>query len=259
MTKVSIAVALSLMNGAIQAQWILQPTGGIPRTPDGKPNLSAPAPKTADGKPDLSGIWTLTKTEGGISQLKPSEIKPWVLKLAKEREETLGRDNPANYCLPAGLGPMGGGGGLDRIVQAPALILILHEDLTYRQIFLDGRELPKDPNPVFMGYSVGHWEGDTLVVESNGYNDRTWLESGYPHTERLRITERFRRGDFGHLMVDRAYSDPGAYEKPWTAKSEMQYTTDTDLLEYVCGRRTSCPPNEHGPCRSPRRRSLTDT
>ena len=125
-------------------------------------------------------------------------------------------------------------GGLDKIVQTPALILILREDLTYRQIFLDGRELPKDPNPAWMGYSVGRWEGETLVVESSGYNDRTWLENGYPHTESLRITERFRRGDFGHLTVDATYGDPGAYEKPWTAKMEMPYITDTDLLEYVC-------------------------
>jgi hypothetical protein len=125
-------------------------------------------------------------------------------------------------------------GGLDKIVQTPALILILHEDLTYRQVFLDGRELPKDPNPAWMGYSVGRWEGDTLVVESAGYNDRTWFEFGYPHTESLRITERFRRGDFGHLIVDVAYSDPGAYGKPWAAKREFQYRADTELLEYVC-------------------------
>jgi hypothetical protein len=114
------------------------------------------------------------------------------------------------------------------------LIAILYEDLTYRQIFLDGRELPKESNPAWMGYSVGRWEGDTLVVESTGYNDRTWLQQGYPHTESLRITERFHRGDFGHLTVDARYSDPAAYEKPWTAKTEWGYFADTDLLEYVC-------------------------
>jgi hypothetical protein len=114
------------------------------------------------------------------------------------------------------------------------LILILHEDLTYRQIFLDGRELPKDPNPDWMGYAVGRWEGDTLVAESTGYNDRTWLELGYPHTESLRITERFHRNDFGHIEVEVASSDPRAYEKPWTAEKEFQYRPDTELLEYVC-------------------------
>jgi hypothetical protein len=213
------------------AQWLNYPTPGIPRTPDSKPNLTAPVPKTADGKPDLSGIWALATNAGGVRQLTPSEIKPWALELVKEREETLDIDSPGANCLPAGPGPMG---GLDKIVQTPALILILHEDLTYRQVFLDGRELPKDPDPAWMGYSVGRWEGDTLVVESAGYNDRTWFEFGYPHTESLHITERFRRGDFGHLIVDVAYSDLGAYEKPWTAKREFQYRADTELLEYVC-------------------------
>jgi hypothetical protein len=109
------------------------------------------------------------------------------------------------------------------------------EEFNYRQIFLDGRELPKDPNPAWMGYSVGRWEGDTLVVESAGYNDRTWLDpGGHPHTESLRITERFHRDDFGHLTIDVTYSDPGAYEKPWTARTEMGYLADTELLEYVC-------------------------
>jgi hypothetical protein len=213
------------------AQWLNYPTPGIPRTRDGKPNLTAPAPKVADGKPDLSGIWALTTGASGVRQLKPSEIKPWALELAKERQESLGKDSPAGHCLPDGPGHAG---GLDRIVQTPPLILILHEDLTYRQIFLDGRELSKDPNPAWMGYSVGRWEGDTLVVESAGYNDRTWFEFGYPHTESLRITERIRRADFGHITVDVTYSDPGAYEKPWTAKREMQYRPDTELLEYVC-------------------------
>ena len=227
----SYLFAFLLITLPLAAQWLKYPTPGIPRTPDGKPSLTAPAPRAADGKPDLSGIWALTTNVGGIRQLKPSEIKRWALELAKEREETLFRDSPANHCLPEGPGPMG---GLDKIVQTPALILILYEDLTYRQIFLDGRELPKDPNTAWMGYSVGRWEDDTLVVESSGYNDRTWFEFGYPHTESLRITERFRRADFGHITVDVTYSDPGAYEKPWTAKREMQYRPDTELLEYVC-------------------------
>jgi hypothetical protein len=111
---------------------------------------------------------------------------------------------------------------------------MLREDLTYRQIFLDGRELPKDPNPAWMGYSAGRWEGDTLVVESTGYNDRTWLERGYTHTKSLRITERYHRGDFGHLTVNVAYSDPAAYDKPWNTQADMQYMADSELLEYVC-------------------------
>jgi len=226
-----VAAILAIATVPTAAQWLNLPTPGIPRTSDGKPNLSAPAPKTADGKPDLSGLWTRTTTAGGITQLKPSDIKPWALKVSKEREETLGRDHPEVHCLPTGPRPPVGPA---KIVQTPALIVILYEDLTYRQIFLEGRELPKEPNPAWMGYSVGRWEGDTLVVESIGYNDGTWLQQGYPHTENLRITERFHRGDFGHLTVDTSYSDPGAYEKPWTAKNEFQYMPDTELLEYVC-------------------------
>jgi hypothetical protein len=223
--------AFLLMTAALPAQWLKYPTPGIPRTADGKPTLVAPAPKTADGKPDLSGTWTRTTTAGGRSQLKPPEFKPSALKVSKECEETLGRDNPEVHCLPTGPRPPVGPA---KIVQTPALVVILYEDLTYRQIFLDGRELTKEPNPAWMGYSVGRWEGDTLVVESTGYNDRTWLQQGYPHTESLRITERFHRSDFGHLTVDASYSDPGAYDKPWTAKTDWLYWADTDLLEYVC-------------------------
>ena len=224
-----IALAFGLASMCLQAQWIHQPTAGIPRSADGKPNLAAPAPKTPDGKPDLSGLWTLRQSSGGISQLKPGEIQPWAQALYKQREEDLGKDSPGLQCLPTGFI-----GGLARIVQTPGLIVMLGEDLTYRQIFLDGRDLPKDPNPAWMGYSVGHWDGDTLVVESTGYNDRTWLEGGYPHTENLRITERFRRRDFGHLDVDVTRSDPKIYEKSWTMKVEGDLTADTELLEYVC-------------------------
>jgi hypothetical protein len=229
----SLRIVVMLAGAAVfsHAQWLNYPTPGIPRTPDGKPNLTAPAPRAPDGKPDLSGIWAPTTSASGVRQLKASEIKPWALQLAQEREEALDRDSPGAQCLPAGPGPVG---GLDKIVQTSALILILHEDLTYRQIFLDGRELPKDPNPAWMGYSAGRWEGDSLVVESAGYNDRTWFEVGYPHTESLRIIERFHRGNFGHITVDVTYSDPGAYDKPWTTHKEMRYRADTELLEYVC-------------------------
>jgi len=230
--RTNLRIVLVLVVTAFcHAQWINYPTPGIPRTSDGKPNLSAPTPKTADGKPDLSGIWAITTTTGGVAQLKPSEVKPWALKVAKEREETLGKDSPKAHCLPTGPVPAD---GLAKIVQTPALIIMLDEDLTYRQIFVDGRELPKDPNPDWMGYSVGRWEGDTLVVESTGYTDRSWLELGYPHTENLRISERFHRSDFGHLTVDVAYSDSAAFDTAWTATRVMQYRADTELLEYVC-------------------------
>jgi len=230
MPRIAMAAAFCLLPVTLCAQWLHFTQPGIPRTPDGKPDLTAPAPDAPDGKPDLSGIWAVTKKEGGLSQLKLSEIKPWALKLAKEREATLFKDSPLITCLPND----GDGSFVAKIVQTPGLIVMLRESLTYRQVFLDGRELPKDPNPDWMGYSVGRWEGDTLVIESTGYTDRKWLEAGYPHTENMRITERFHRGDFGHLTVDATFSDPGAYEKPWTVKTEMRYLPDTDLLEYVC-------------------------
>lgn len=230
MQRLAIATTFCLLRVTLNAQWLNFKQPGIPRAPDSKPDLTAPAPRALDGKPDLAGIWAVTKKEGGIRQLKPSEIKAWALKVVKEREETLFKDSPAITCLP----DAGDGSFVSKVVQTPGLIVILRESLTYRQVFLDGRELPKDPNPAWMGYSVGRWEGDTLVVESTGYTDRKWLESGYPHTENMRITERFHRGDFGHLTVDATYSDPGAYNKPWTARTEMIYLPDTDLLEYVC-------------------------
>ncbi len=225
----SIALAFGLASACLHAQWIHQPTAGIPRIADGKPNLAAPAPKTPDGKPDLSGLWTLMQSSGGITQLKPAEIQPWAQTLFKQREEDLFRDSPGIHCLPTGFI-----GGLAKIVQSRDLLVMLSEDLTYRQIFLDGRELPKDPNPAWMGYSVGHWDGDTLVVESTGYNDRTWLERGYPHTKNLRLTERVRRRDFGHLDVEVTYNDPKIYAKSWTVKLGGLLTADTEMLEYVC-------------------------
>jgi hypothetical protein len=122
-----------------------------------------------------------------------------------------------------------------KIVQTPGLILILNPDLTYRQIFLDGRKLESAPNPSWMGYSVGHWDGDTLVVESFGFNDRTWLDhDGHPHTEGLRMTERYRRRNFGNLELEVTFSDPGAYTKPWTVAVRAELAADTEMIEWVC-------------------------
>jgi hypothetical protein len=235
-----LAVALSLCTaGVLPAQWLNQPTAGIPRTRDGKPNLAAPAPKTADGKPDLSGLWRLG-VEIGISanitaDLPPGAVQPWAAALSKKRMEDFGKDDPEiTGCIPGGPRHITHA-GLSKIVQTPGLIVILYEDLSYRQIFMDGRTLPSDPNPDWMGYSVGHWEGDTLVVESAGFNDRTWLDfAGHPHTGALRMTERIRRTDFGHLDVKVTLSDPRAYSQIWTVNAGGVYAADTELLEYVC-------------------------
>ena len=143
-------------------------------------------------------------------------------------------------CLPLGPGYSTASvtttaAGMTKIIQTPTLVLFLNQDLTYRQIFLDGRKLETNPNPSWMGYSVGHWEGETLVVESNGFNDRTWLDrNGHPHTEALRITERYRRKDFGHLELEETLEDPAVYAKPWTVTVQAQLAADTELIEYVC-------------------------
>src|SRR5262252_3914296 len=229
MSKTCLAVAFVLLTVSLQAQWLDHKAVGIPRAVDGKPDLKAPTPKAHDGKPDLTGLWTLAPASGGLSAWKKSEIPTAAVKVFKEREESLGKDSPSTLCLP-GAFISAQGGSLIKIVQTPGLIIMLAEDLEYRQIFTDGRELPNDPNPAWMGYSVGHWDGDTLIVDSTGYNERTWLQDGYPHTENLRITERVKRSDFGHLTIEATWSDPKLYEKPWTTKVNAILTPDTELL-----------------------------
>jgi hypothetical protein len=239
MTAASVMIAACLMSLSLGAQWLNHPTPGIPRTADGKPNLSAPAPRTADGKPDLSGLWGMNPGAytGNIAvDLKPEDIQPWADALFKKHAGDLGRDDPAQAeCLPEGPRANLFAPQMEKFVQTPGLLVILIEDLSYRQIFLDGRELPNDPNPSFMGYSVGHWEGDTLIVESTGFNDRTWLDlAGHPHTEALRITERFRRRDFGHMEIVETLDDRKAFTKPFAIAIQAEIVPDTEILEYVC-------------------------
>jgi hypothetical protein len=194
--------AAALCIAPLPAQWLNYPTPGIPRTADGKPNLSAPAPRMPDGKPDLSGLWRDDQSGAGAAEKAIAAIapQPWADALSKKRKEELYKDDMGVLCQP--FGPRAGA-GVRKVVQTPGLIVFLDDDLTYRQIFLDGRPLPKDPNPAWMGYSVGHWDGDTLVIESAGFNDRTWLDdAGHPHSELLHVTERLRRRDFGHLEIE---------------------------------------------------------
>lgn len=227
----STAIVVTALVTPLTAQWLHHPTRGIPRTADGKPNLSAPTPRSADGKPDLTGLWNEGNT---VADLKPDEAKPWVQALVHQRAEDFGKDNPRYLCLPQGPA-YSTAEGITRILQTPAMIVILNEDLTYRQIFTDGRALETDPSPSWMGYSVGHWDGDTLVVESSGFNDRTWLDGrGHPHTEALRMTERYRRTDFGHLELEVKFQDPTAYSRPWTVRATAQLAADTELIPAVC-------------------------
>jgi hypothetical protein len=237
MTRLGIAAIIAL-GSPLAAQWLHYPTPGIPRTPDGKPNLAAPAPRTASGQPDFSGLWEKMSDRfynNIAADLKPGEVQPWAETLYQQRKKDFGKDSMEALCLPMGPAYTTIPYRESRIIQTPAMIAILSDDLTYRQIYMDGRELEKDPNPTWMGYSVGHWDGDTLVVESDGFNERTWLDSdGHPHTEGLRMTERYRRRDFGHIDVQITLDDPKAYTKPWTVAIKMDLKTDTEMLEFVC-------------------------
>jgi hypothetical protein len=241
MKSLAVAIVFIALTPPLSAQWLTQPTPGIPRHPDGQPQLAAPAPRTPDGRPDFSGIWT--KVSRTVSaDLMPTQ--PWIEPLVRERREDFSKDNMTILCLP--LGPRYitspaldvNIAGMMKVIQTPTLIVMLHPDLTYRQIFMDGRALETDPSPSWMGYSVGRWEGDTLVVESVGFNARTWLDNSYPHTEALRTIERYRRTDFGHLELDVTLHDPALYAMPYTATLRAELRPDTELLEYVCSENT---------------------
>jgi hypothetical protein len=241
LSRVSILGALAIPTICC-AQWLHQPTVGIPRTADGKANLSAPTPKTADGKPDLTGLWKAPNgkyLQNLAADLKPEEVpfQPWAAKLFQERAANLAKDRPTGWCLPHGVpDQMAVAGYPFKLIQTPVVLVILFEEMThFRQIFTDGRALPKDPNPALLGYSIGHWDADTLVVDSAGFDDRSWLDDpGHPHTDALHVTERFRRADFGHLEVRITIDDPKAYTKPWSVVERFEFMADTDLIENLC-------------------------
>jgi len=230
-----VLAAFALVAGATpaMAQWLDRPWAGIPRTADGKPNVAAPAPRTPDGKPDLTGIWNGPNPE---ARLDPANEKPWIRDLVRQRQQEYHRGRPSFQCRPSG--PEADEfGGWKRILQTPAAIVILNEEQTYRVIHMDGRALEAEPAPSWMGYSVGRWEGETLVVESNGFSDKTWLSRyGQGHTEALRMTERYRRTAFGHLQIEVTYTDPDAYVKPWGFTANMTLAPDTEMLENICER-----------------------
>lgn len=238
LNRIAISGALVISMPA-WAQWLNYPTPGIPRLPDGKPNLTAPAPKTTDGTPDLSGTWQpVPGYTGNIAKdLKPGEVpfQPWAEALYKHRQETEGREDPQARCVLSGVPRENVVPYPFKILNTPAALVILYEALhSYRQIFTDGRPLPKNPNPAWMGYSIGHWDGDTFVVESSGFVDNNWLDNGgHPGTEKMRLTERFHRRDFGHIDLQMTIDDSKAYTRPWTVKLGF-VLVDTELIEYVC-------------------------
>jgi hypothetical protein len=218
------------------AQWLKTKTPGIPRTKDGKPDLKAPAPKAPTGTLDLSGIWRAEAFSYALdvtTDLKPGEILPWAEALAKERSARFSTDHPLYRCMPE-IGP-NYALTMFKFIQNGGTLAMLPEGGPYRQIMIDGRALPDDPQPTWIGYSVGRWSGNTLVVESAGFNDLTWLDyAGHPHTEALRTTERYTRKDFGHMEIAITFNDPKAYARPWTITLQAELQADTELLENVC-------------------------
>jgi hypothetical protein len=231
----------ALFSGTASAQWLTTKTPNVPRTADGRPNMTAPAPKLPDGKPDLSGIWNPNpKYVRDIAvDLKPGDVpmQPWAEATFKERlSGSRSSEEPDANCLPQGVPKLDTAPAPWKLVQLPDQVVILYEAFTqWRQIFMDGRKLPEDPNPTWLGYSVGHWDGNTLVVESSGFNGKAWLDQvGHPTTEKLRVTEKYRRKDFGHLEIEITINDPGAYTKPWTVTEGPTLLVDSELLEFVC-------------------------
>jgi len=235
-----LALAITCaMGGTAAAQWLTLPLPGTPRTADGKPNLNSPTPHTADGKPDLSGIWR-ADTMRYNANLAPvgTEVPmlPWAAEVYKHRVDTQGYDRPMTRCMPHGV-PDAMTVLLFKILQTPGVTVVLFEEFhKYRQIHTDGRQLPLDPDPAWYGYSVGRWEGDTFVVETAGFKDGSWLDNnGHPHTEALRITERFRRINFGRMDLDVNIDDTKAYSRPWKSDTiHFLLQPDTELLEHLC-------------------------
>jgi len=257
-------VPLVLLSTGAYAQWLNYPTPGTPRTPDGKPNLAAPAPRSSDGKPDLSGVWKTELVPPGQSLVGEEsfyvvpgddprtfnkyfwnilvDFKPGEAPIRPEAAE-LFRKNAANAippvvnCLPLSIpavdmlayAPF-------KIIQSRGVTVVFYEvDNTHRQIYTDGRPLPADPNPAWLGYSVGHWDGDTFVVDSAGFNDKARLDGfGHPRSEALRLQERFHRRDFGHMDLQVTIDDPKMYLQPITVKVTELLVPDSDVLESFC-------------------------
>ena len=258
MTATRIALAsitcVLVLGGAAEAQWVNYPTPAIPRLPDGKPNLSAPAPRSSDAKPDLSGIWAAECSIYGsdacfirslffdlAKDLKPADVEmtPWASAIQMQRENRDHVDDPYGYCLPPGVPRIDFSGGPFKILSGPHVTAFLHETLVgmiFRQAFTDGRSLPAVNEPTWLGYSVGRWDGDTFMVETTGFKDGGWLDTrkARPHSDALRVTERFRRRDFGHMDLTITINDPKAYLKPWTVTAMLNLLPDTELIEAFC-------------------------
>jgi hypothetical protein len=238
---VTALIVTTLAGLPAPAQWLKLPVPG-PRTADGKLDLAGPAPRRADRTPDLSGIWHAANTKYLVNlgaDFKPGElpILPWAEALTNQRKDgSLSAQESDANCLPPGLPKINATPDPFKIIQQPDLVVILYEAMgLYRQIFMDGRELARDLNPTWLGYSLGHWDGDTLVVETTGLNGKPWLDkAGHPTSEALHVTERFRRRDFGHLEIQVTIDDPKVFTKPWSVTENVVLFPNTELIENVC-------------------------
>jgi len=257
---ITIAIALGCGSGLVFGQWLRYPTAGVPRKADGKPNLGAPAPKLPDGKPDLSGIWLSAAkipctpeisrfiecgSEIGGSPLALNigtgvpgglPFQPWAAALTKQRTADNSKDDPHARCLPDNPPRSYALPHLTKAVHTPRLLVLLNEvNAMYRQIFIDGRPLPADPNPSWTGSSTASWDGDTLFVRTNGFRDGLWLDmAGSPMTDAAKMTERIRRPNFGTLEVQITIDDPKAYTRPWTVTMNQEIWVDTELVDEFC-------------------------
>ena len=267
MRKLLVIALLIVGSHAVDAQWVRYPTPGLPRTADGKPILTARTPRAANGKPDLSGVWHVQPT--GLAEMKrlfgndvdaidvpgmeidtiskyainilqdftpeTAPVRPEVGAVLNRRGDDKPEVLPATHCLPLGVPLSTMLSEVSKIVQTPGLILIMLELGGTRQIYTDGRKHVADPSPSWLGYSIGKWEGDTLVVDTVGFNGKSWLDLiGHPQSEQARIVERYRRRDVGHMDVEVTIDDPTWYTKPFTVKVTHLLQADTDILEYFC-------------------------
>jgi len=256
-----VILASPLASTYLAAQWVKYPTAGVPRKADGKVDMSAPGPRMADGRPDLSGIWTTAEPNrprkaddgdkpGDQSDITPSHqmanigvdlpgglpYQPWLVPIVKERTDNLAKDDPHIKCFPDNFLRAYGLPHLLRFVHTPNLLVVLNEmNAGYRQVFTDARPLPENPNPTWQGYSSGKWSGDTLVIDTNGLRDDTWIDwDGSVLTEAAKVREQIRRPDFGHLEIRVTVDDPKAYTKPWTVTLKERIVVDTELIDEVC-------------------------
>ncbi|HVZ20684.1 MAG TPA: hypothetical protein VG871_06460 [Vicinamibacterales bacterium] len=257
--KLAAIVIVLAASTTVLAQWPHYTPAGVPVGADGKVDSNAPTPRAADGHPDLSGVWEITRDPslpppargrrggggGGFGNIggnmpdQKAPYQPWAADLVKQRMANNSKDNPDAHCLPMGIGQLNAHPYPRKIIQTPKEVLLIYEasGTTVREVYLDGRPLPKkeDVDPWYNGYSVGHWDGDTLAIETTGFMDDGWLDvRGSPLTSEGKITERFRRPKFGLLELDETIDDPKAYTQPFTSKLFYRFSPDTQLIEFVC-------------------------